>query len=99
MATVYQAGGDDKGVKKKTVPKLMARVKIERQMEGMRRERDRLYGSIENERKRSQQSGVPVNESVLKMLRRQITDLDNQVEDKIVEIQQLEGSSDDTQDS
>ena len=91
MAKVYEAGGQDKGVSKSTMPNLMARVKLERAMESLRRERDRLYGSIENERKRSEQSGVPVNEPVLKRLRKMVANLDSQVEDKIIEMQKLEG--------
>ncbi len=91
MATVYKAGDDDKGVNKKTVPQLMARIKIERDMEALRRERDRLEGSMKNERQRSKQSGVPVNESILTMLRKKIGAVDNKIEEKIVEIQKLEG--------
>lgn len=91
MGTVYQAGGDDKGVIKKTVPKLMARVKIEREMEALRRERNRREEAMKNERQRAMQSGIPVNEAILTMHRKEIGAVDNKIEEKILEIQKLEG--------
>jgi hypothetical protein len=97
MAKVYRTGADGKGSSSKTrVPKLMATVKIHRKMEGFRRERDRLENAMANERQRAQQAGVPVNEAILKMMRKQIHELNEQVEEQILELEKLEGSSDDT---
>jgi hypothetical protein len=99
MAEVYRAGAKKGERVSETVPNLMARVKIERAMEGLRRERERAEASIQNERTRAETTGMPVNDAILNMLRKEIQKIDDQIEEKIEELQGLEVPSDDSQDS
>lgn len=99
MDSTYKAGEEKKKPTGTKVPNLMARVKIEREMEALRRERDKVTESLKTERTRAKQSGVPVSDAIVKMLRRNIQEFDDQIEDQIEELAKLEGSSDDPKNS
>jgi hypothetical protein len=66
-----------------TVPGLMTEVKLQRGLEKLRRERDKILESIENENERIKRTGTLGGNSVLKVLKAKLAEKDEQLEAQI----------------
>lgn len=89
--------GDRRGKSQPTqstsVPNLMDRVRLEHEMDRIKRERDRKQKSLENRIGQSQKAGRPIPKAVIKMHRQQINGMTIQVEEILQKILKMDEES------
>lgn len=88
MAQVRETKIDD-APEEKTIPNLMTRVRMEHDLESLRRERGRVehaIGQIELDSERKEQ---PVHEALREELQSEIRGINDKIEDKIKQLQDL----------
>lgn len=76
-----------------SVPNLMDRVRLEHEMDRIKRERDRKQKGLENRIKQSQRDGRPIPKTVIKIQRQQINGLTIQVEEILQKILKMDEES------
>ena len=88
MAQVRETKIDD-APEEKTIPNLMTRVRMEHELESLRRDRERVehtIGQMELDSERKQQ---PVHEPLLVELQSEIRGINDKIEERIKQLQDL----------
>ncbi len=71
------------------IPNLMTRVRIEHELEALRRDRENIEKAITEQEKEAKRKGAPVHEVLLKEKQSEIRGLNDKIEQKIKDLQDL----------
>lgn len=75
--------------KETVVPNLMTRVRIEHELEALRRDRETIEKAVSEQEKEAERKQLPVHEALLKEKQSEIRGLTDKIELKIKELQDL----------
>lgn len=88
MAQVQETRTDDAS-EEKIVPNLMTRVRIEHELEALRRDRDRAGHAISQMELEAKRKEQPVHEALRSEMKSEIRGINDKIEEKIKQLQDL----------